>query len=184
MGISTDFERESILIQDCCHEWRWVFSSVLPKSNGLSTSPAPAGRELLRCKPELREHMEAQHRCFTHWYVIGKGEEAVCVLSELWCLSYELNGLSINVPWEGLCSQVSCSNAVIAFTENITLPKGGKVCTFTRGQFLCIDWCRNFKFIDSLGPFREYQKIFKGNLLFRQAFMGTHFETAVSTEDN
>lgn len=67
MGISTDFERESILIQDCCHEWRWVFSYVLPKSNGCSTSPAPGGRELWDCKRELRGHAEAPHCCFTHW---------------------------------------------------------------------------------------------------------------------
>lgn len=86
MGISTDFEKESILIQDCCREWRWVFSYALPKSNGCSTSPAPMGRELWDCKPDLWGRREALHRCFTHLYVTGKGEDAVGVLSELWWL--------------------------------------------------------------------------------------------------
>lgn len=43
MGISTDFERESILIQDFWYEWRWVFSYVIPKLNGWSISPAVGG---------------------------------------------------------------------------------------------------------------------------------------------
>jgi len=46
--------------------------------------PLQGGREQWDCKTELQGHTEAPHRRFTHWEVTGKGEEAVCVLSELW----------------------------------------------------------------------------------------------------
>lgn len=50
----------------------------------------------------------------------------VFFLSELWWLYRELKGLSMNIPWEGLCSQVSCSNTSIPLEEIPTLPNKSK----------------------------------------------------------
>lgn len=119
--ISTDFERESILILECHHEWRWVFRHVLPKSNEHSTSPTLVGtwtlgghRGTAALLPSLVGYWKGWRSIM--WFF----------LSELWWLYRELKGLSMNIPWEGLCSQVSCSNTSIPLEEILTLPNKSK----------------------------------------------------------
>lgn len=182
IGISTGFERESVLILECCHEWRWVFGYVLPKSNEHSTSPTPVGTVGLQTWTLGAHRGTAALLPSLVGYWKGQGSN-LCFLSELWWLQCELKGLSMNIPWEGLCSQVSCSNAGIPLAEITTLPKESKHALSHQDSSCALIDAEIFSLWISWVYLQSNKNIFKGSLLCREAFTVTHFKNAVSAED-
>lgn len=100
----------------------------------------------------------------------------MCFLSELWWLHCELKGLSMNIPWEGLCSQGSCSNVDVTLAEITTVPKESKHALSHQDSSCALIDAEIFSLWISWVHLQSYKNIFKGSLLCRQAFMVTHFK--------
>lgn len=82
----------------------------------------------------------------------------------------------MNIPWEGLCSQISCSNAGIPLAEITTLPKESKHALSHQDSSCALIDAGIFYLWISWVHLQSNKNIFKGSLLCRQAFIVTQFK--------
>lgn len=153
IGISTDFERESIPNPECCHEWRWVFRYVLPKSNEHSNSPTLIGTWTLGANKGTAVLLPS---LVGYW----KGKETPCV--------FYLNFSDYTVNWKK--DEHTLGGSVLSdqllkhrysLSRNHHMSQGFKACTFTSGQFLCRNWLmKKFSVYGFLGSIYRVTKTF------------------------